>query len=124
MIETDEDALICDLAETYHVFDYRSLPLLTAATLSVGLRDNSRIKMKMRETEYPLETVLLAAAVDRLSTLTWLQTKDGIEGTNRPASVLNALLGKQKDDNDIVAFDSPEAFEKERRRLMGECDGN
>lgn len=47
MIAKDEDALICDLAETYRIFDYRSLPLKTVATFSVGLRENSRIKMSL-----------------------------------------------------------------------------
>ena len=46
MIRLDRDALICDLAETYHIYDMRSLPLQTVATLSAGLRDDSRIKMK------------------------------------------------------------------------------
>ena len=36
MIFTDEEALICDLAETYQIFDYRSLPVRTVATLSAG----------------------------------------------------------------------------------------
>ena len=46
MIRFDEDALICDLAETYHIYDYRSLPVKLVATLSAGLRDDSRIKLK------------------------------------------------------------------------------
>ena len=65
MIEFDEDALICDLAETYHIFDYRSLPVQLVATLSVGLRDNSRIKMRAagipasKETIMPVEIVIV-----------------------------------------------------------------
>jgi len=47
MIHTDEDALICDLAETYHIFNYRELPPSLAATLSVGLKDDSRIKKEV-----------------------------------------------------------------------------
>ena len=38
MIKTDEDALICDLAETYQIYDYKSLPAYMVATFSVGLR--------------------------------------------------------------------------------------
>ena len=41
MIATDEDALICDFAETYHIYDYRSLDVEYAATLAYGLRDDS-----------------------------------------------------------------------------------
>ena len=43
MIAIDEDALICDLAETYQIYDYRRLPVQTVAVFSLGLRDNSRI---------------------------------------------------------------------------------
>ena len=49
MIKTDEDALICDLAETYQIYDYKSLPAYMVATFSVGLRENSRIKMKLND---------------------------------------------------------------------------
>lgn len=35
MLNLSEDALICDFAETYHIYDYRSLPLRLVATLAV-----------------------------------------------------------------------------------------
>lgn len=58
MIATDEDALICDLAETYHVFDYRGLPLKTAAALASGLRNDARIFeiIRLQEKEEKRET--------------------------------------------------------------------
>ena len=40
MIKTDEDALICDLAETYRIYDYRQLPAYQVAVFSFGLRDD------------------------------------------------------------------------------------
>lgn len=53
------DELVCDMAETYHVFDLRALPVETLATLAVGLRENSRVKMKMAGIRYiPMEVVL------------------------------------------------------------------
>lgn len=69
MIEFDEQALICDLAETYHILDYRSLPLMMVATLSAGLRENSRIKVKASEYKVPLDSVLLALIADRIGSL-------------------------------------------------------
>lgn len=118
MIAIDEDALICDLAETYHIYDYRRLPPLTVAVFSLGLRENSRIKMKLSGQTVPLETMLLAGIYDRLSMLVWFQTKDGQKGLNRPTSLISLLLKKEQ-ENDIVAFSSGEEFEKERRRLIG-----
>ena len=119
MIATDESALICDLAETYNIYDYKSLPLTKVAAFSVGLRDNSRIKMKMNDMQYPLNTILLASAVDRLALLVWMNTKDGAKGINKPNAVLDQLIAKTS-DSDIESFDSPEKFERRRKEILKE----
>ena len=116
MIATDKNALICDLAETYQIFDYTKLPVTQVAVLSVGLRDNSRIKMKMNNMRHSLDTMLLAAGVDRMSLLLWAKTEDGAKGRNKPKSVFEQLIETKKDE-DIVSFNSPEEFEKEWARL-------
>ena len=84
MIRMDETALICDFAETYHIYDYRAMPLRTVAALAAGLRRNSRIMIKMSGVGVDPDTLLLAAAVDRLSFLAWVKTKDGQKNRNRP----------------------------------------
>ena len=112
MIRTDENALICDFAETYHILDYRALSLKTAAALASGLSENSRIMMKITGQRIDTKTALLAGILDRLTTLVWFQTVDGHKGRNRPESVLarlNKEPEKEKKD-DYVVFDSPEAF--------------
>lgn len=116
MIVTDEDALICDLAETYHIYDYKSLSPLRVAAFSVGLRENSRIKLKMNNAKYPIETLLQAMIVDRLSILVWMRTKDGRDGTNKPQSILSKLLG-EAEEKDVVSFETPEEFENEWQRI-------
>lgn len=119
MIATDEDALVCDLAETYHVLDYRSLPARLVATLAAGLRESSRIKLKMAGMPCTSETLLLAMAVDRLSLLFWAKTDDGQKNRNRPESIYMRILGANtKQESDIVAFESRSDFEAERKRLM------
>ena len=119
MIAEDENALICDLAETYHIYDYRSLPLQRVAILSAGLREDSRIKMKISGVKYPLEIMLIGAVVDRLSVLAWMQTKSGAKGINRPKPILGELL-EEEDGRDIEVFDTPEEFERRRLELLGE----
>ena len=37
MIALDQNALICDFAETYGIYNYRALPVSLLATLAVGL---------------------------------------------------------------------------------------
>ncbi|WP_314436844.1 DUF5361 domain-containing protein [uncultured Streptococcus sp.] len=127
MISTDEDALVCDLAETYQIYDYKQLPLNQVAVLAYGLRDDSRIKQIMSDQIVPLETTLLASIVDRLSLSLWLQTKDGQKGVNRPASIADQLIKRDKsenDDKDYLVFESGEDFENYRRLLLAKTGGD
>lgn len=117
MIALDEDALICDLAETYHIYDYRSLPLQRVAIFCIGLREDSRIKKKISGNKHSIDTLLLASVTDYLSLILWTKTKDGQKGINRPASVLNQLLGSDK-ENDVTAFNSAEEFEAARKEII------
>lgn len=119
MLATDEDAVVCDLAETYGIFDYHSLPSTYIATLAVGLRDDARIKLKMSQTAYPLKTMLLASAVDRLSLLVWAKTKDAEKNRNRPKSVLEELM--KKPESDIISFEDPKAFDDAWKELTEEA---
>ena len=117
MAAEDEDALACDFMETYQVPDYRALPLKKAATLAAGLRDDSRIKLKLAGIRVPIETLLLAHAVDGINTLIWMRTKDGKNNRNRPESVTAKLTGRGKEKN-VRAFESAEDFEAERGRIL------
>lgn len=117
IIAKDEDALICDFAEIYHIYDYRSLPLSRVAIFAVGLRENSRTKMRISGMKYPTDTLLLASAIDRLSILAWMNSKDGTNGINRPKSILNELMGKE-DKKDIETFEFSEDFEERRREIL------
>lgn len=120
MISADRDALLCDFAETYGIYDFRALPVSTLATLAVGLRDDSRIKMKMHGTNVSRIETLLAAAVDRLSMLWWAKTEDGRNNTNRPKSMLSILIGEpEKQESDVEAFESGDEFDSAWKRITG-----
>ena len=120
MINLDEDLLICDLAETYQIYDYRQLPPTKVAVFCYGLRDDSRIKMKASEQLVSIDTLLLAGISDRLSTLIWFQTKDGQKGKNRPQPITDMLtVKKKKKDDEVVTFNSGEDFENLRSSLIG-----
>ncbi len=120
MIRTDEDALICDLAETYQIYDYRQLPASLVAVFSYGLKEDSRIKMKLSNQSVSLDSLLLAKIADNLSTLVWFQTEDGQKGKNRPNSLMELLTNgdNKKKDNDVVVFETGEDFKKQRLRLI------
>lgn len=120
MITIDEDALICDLAETYRIYDYRQLPPSKVAVFAFGLRDDSRIKMKVSGQKVPIDTLLLAGISDKLSTLVWFQTEDGQKGRNRPTMLTDLLTNKETESKeDVIVFNSGEDFVKARNQLMG-----
>lgn len=123
MLATDRDALICDLAETYHVLDYKALPVPLLATLAAGLRDSSRIKLKMSGVRVQMDTFLLAFAADKLAWLVWSKTKDAEHGRNKPKSLVSLLLGEQQQSK-LLVFDSKEAFFAARERMLQEVMGH
>lgn len=123
MLSADREALICDLAEVYGIFDHRALPVSLLATLSVGLRDDSRIKRKISGMKLTRTEMLLAAGVDRLSVLLWLNTDDGRKGENRPASILDVLMGNETDDKQTEGFETAEEFEAAWEQITGVSHG-
>lgn len=123
MITVGEDALICDLAETYGIYEYRAYSPVYIGTLAAGLRDDSRIKMQMSGEKLSISQLLAAMTVDKLANLVWMQSKDGVKGKNRPESILTRLQGDtQEKKKEIQGFDSPEDFEKAWNSIGGETD--
>ena len=123
MIKLDEDALICDLAEVYHIFDYKQLPAYRVAVFSLGLSDSSRIKLKLTDRTVDFETMLLAGIFDKVSMLFWSKTKDAEKNKNRPTSVVEMLNGKQENQTKVVSFESGKDFEANRQRILDRGKG-
>ena len=77
MICVGEDELTCDLAEYYHIIDWRALVEAgqlkpsVLATLSIGLCEDSRIKRKLSNRNISLTQMLLSVVADRLGVLIW-----------------------------------------------------
>lgn len=118
MILTDEDALICDFAEYYRIYDFRALPVKYAATLACGLEENSRIMRKLAGADYDLKTTLLISAVDILRLLWWAKTEDGAKNINRPVSLFEK--NKINTNEETVAFETGEDLLKELQKRRGE----
>ena len=116
MINIDENALICDLAETYQIFDYRSLPVQLVATLSAGLRDNSRIKLRIADMPVDLETVILASIADNLALFRAGFSKDR---QAKPFLSTEAIQSETKKPK-IKGFRTAEEFEAALKRIRGE----
>lgn len=126
MVSFDLDALVCDLAEAYHIFDVWDYSLNSfnkkydigmIATLATGLRDDSRIKMGLSDQAVTLKDTLMAMIVDNTNWLVWSKTKDAEHNRNRPKSVLDMLIPKPKNTT-YRKFDSPNDFLEYRKKIM------
>lgn len=117
MIVLDEDALVCDFAETYHIYDLYGLTVEYAATLAAGLRDNSRIKLKANGLKVDTKTLLLARIADSTTLNVYAKTKDAKHDKNRPKSLVEALT--KDENNNLRSFENGAEFEAEWRRING-----
>lgn len=119
MYSSHRTAWECDLAETYGIFDYESIPVRKLATLTAGLRSDSRSMMELSGIRIPLRDTLLAIIADCEKWLVWSRTEDGQNGINIPESVLELLTSGPKDkDNDHMTFATGEDFIRERNRIL------
>lgn len=117
MINLDESALICDLAETYHVLDYRSHPVKLVAALSAGLRENSRIMMRLAEMPVEPELMLLATIADRIEMFRYGFS----DKKEAPVSIVEKFYdGDKLKANGVAGFTTPKEFEAALAKIRGE----
>ena len=93
-----EDDLICDLAETYHIHDYRALSPRVIAPLACGLRPNSRTMMRESGLRLTYEQSIIAMISE---------------------SLYAKLTGREEDNGeDCAAFTDGESYEAARQRIL------
>lgn len=115
MLAVDRAAVICDFAETYHVFDIHALPASLAATLACGLSADSRIMQKLAGVELSPPFLLIAAAiVDELAALRYQISGD--EKAPKPHYLLDSIMGGHVSDG--FGFDTAEEFEQARQKII------
>ena len=103
--------MICDLAETYHILDYRCVPARLLGTLICGLGENSRLQRAMSGQQCSLEALLAAKTLDAVVALGY-----GMSGQKKaPPSVADLLMERKERSG---GFDSVEAFEAARERII------
>lgn len=86
----DRDALLCDLAEVYHIYDFRALPVHTLAALACGLRADSRIMMKLAGVTYIPQYVMMAAMADNARLI--LHSLTAKKNAQKPKLFTDALV--------------------------------
>ena len=105
--------LICDFAEVYGVYDYRALPLKTAAALASGLGVNSRVKRKISGNKLPIDIALLALIADGVNHLIWMLASNSDE-LQKPVSLFGVLTGSA-DGGEVTGFETGEEFMRKWR---------
>ena len=120
MVAEHEDAIICDFSQYYHVFDIRSLPLRQAAVLACGLPAESRTMKNITGRKYSSNELLQIMLIDEIRDLQYLYVKSHAgkkKNIPRPKSLMNRLLGKEL-STDVESYDSAEAYEAARKRII------
>lgn len=94
------------------------------ASFVLGLRENSRLMMKLNGMKVTSEVLLLSQIVDRLSILVWQNTEDGAKGKNKPEMISPKLFGfTDEESHSYSTFISGEEFEKAREIMLKRIGG-
>lgn len=113
MLSEDRDAVICDLAETYHILDYKSVPAQTLAILCAGLRDDSRIKLHMAGFNHVPDVFTNTHISDELTLIRYFLT-----GSQKDPPLYQDIMRGKRKQNNTVGYSSPEEFLEARKRLL------
>ena len=112
--------MICDLMETYHIINYKDIQPDVLGVLVFGLRDNSRVKMKLTDSKLTIEQNFQAMMVDALNFIVWSKTDDARRNRNRPQSILEKIRNKDNISNkECKSFSSKEEFDEALARIRG-----
>lgn len=117
MLAVDKNAFICDLAETYNIYDYKRVPGRLLGILAAGLGENTRIGKKINGVKGTVTEVLLAQILDGVRFLCWAQTEDGRKGKHRPKSVASEFFVSE--DKNKAKTMSVDDFERIRKKIVG-----
>ncbi len=125
MRATSRDALICDFAQYYRIYDLDQVDLKTGTVLACGLPPGSRTVMALTGQKVPLEIMLQAATIDAVRNIEYILCRRFLKGKqDRPKSLLKTLTGSGTEDGEIKTFTTHEEFEAAKQRIIrGNNDG-
>lgn len=121
MMREDKNSWICDMAETYNIYDYTRVPVKTLGILSAGLRENSRIRQKLEGIKADPDTIILAKIYDVVNTILWTKTKDAEKGRNQPKSFAQMFI--DSGEPEPAHYANGAEFEKARKELIEKIKG-
>lgn len=110
-----KDKVICDLAETYRIYDYRSVPVPLLATLVSGLGPNSRVGMELDGRRESTLTIYVAELCDMVEAVIYGLAKKKSDADR--ASRL--LLHPEKKTNRGLTIEEYDALRKRQVKSDG-----
>jgi hypothetical protein len=114
----NEEAMICDLAEVYHIYNYEVYEPSFIAVLVAGLREDSRSKMLLSGAKFSVDQALKMMIVDYLRLIVWMKTRDGAKNRNKPKSLFEEIENADSVDN-IIGFSDGKSFENAWKKMRG-----
>ncbi len=114
IINDSEDLMICDLAQTYGILDYKQIKPNILAALVMGLPQDSRIMLKISKAKLSYTDSVLALIFDCLQIIAFNQVHRYRKNLKRPESLYKKLMEDDKKD-DYMTFGSPENYERWRK---------
>ena len=105
---------MCDLAETYHIYDYRSMPARFVATLAAGLSEDSRVRRKASGMKPVSQTLMLALIIDEIAS----------ECGGKAFMVDTLTVGETETKGDAQSFETIEDFKAARQKLLEAINGS
>lgn len=115
-----KDALICDFAQYYHIYDLDSVNLQTAAILACGLPPDSRTLRQMTGQKFSAEMVIQMRILDTVRFFQYAYiSSHSKRKVPKPQSIFE-ILNEKKEENPIRGFKTKEAFEAARERILKE----
>lgn len=111
MLGECKDELICDFAEVYGIYDIYAYKASHIATLALGLREDSRTKLKISGQKAPLETILQAVLLDQVNNLIYMLS----DGKGEKPKRVSSIFLDDEETNEV--FDTVEDFEKRWKEI-------
>lgn len=121
MMADHESAIVCDLAQFYHIYNLEDFEVGYIATLVCGLPSESRVMRELSGMKFSLDTMLNAITADYISDLIYVEIKKSTKkAVQRPKSLLEIIRDGTEDTAKQQTFNSVEEFEEARRRIIEE----
>lgn len=105
--------------EYYKILNYRDIQPDVLGVLVFGLRDNSRVKMKLIDSKLTIDQNFMAMMVDALNFLVWSKTDNARRNRNRPQSILDKINNINNNGKECKGFRTAEEFNEALARIRG-----